>query len=210
MLLLTFHVGIRHSRCIGKDIIRCLTLIYSTMATSRYFKKATSPLSPPPAATVESRTPTKPVVTMIESVTPLRRSTRGVKVEPVTPEAPETSQSASKRSLIASLQKYAYDTPSKRVKVEDNADALRSPELVALEDDKPVKKKTPSKKPVIQLALDKPHPAPKNWERQYELIERMRKRIVAPVDDMGCERPRTTADADPKVSELVAGLMADD
>lgn len=171
------------------------------MATSRYFKKASSSLSPPPVTGFESQTPAKPVVTMIESVTPLRRSTRGVKVEPVTPGEPETSQSEGKRSLTASLKKYAFESPSKRVKVEHNADALRSPELVALEDDKPVKKKTPSKKPVIQLALDKPHPAPKNWERQYELIEMMRKGIVAPVDDMGCERPRTTADADPKVSD---------
>jgi endonuclease-3 len=32
--------------------------------------------------------------------------------------------------------------------------------------------------------LEKPHPAPARWEEQYRLIERMRKGIVAPVDDM--------------------------
>lgn len=121
---------------------------------------------------------------MVEAVTPLRRSTRSVKAEPVTPPAPGSSQSANKRSLTASLQKFAYDSPSKKVKLEANAESLRSPPLVAVELDEKPKRKTASKKPVIQLALDKPHPAPKNWERQYELIEKMRKGIVAPVDDM--------------------------
>jgi endonuclease-3 len=46
--------------------------------------------------------------------------------------------------------------------------------------------KTPksSKKPFPQVALEKPHPAPARWEEQYRLIERMRKGIIAPVDDM--------------------------
>ena len=35
-----------------------------------------------------------------------------------------------------------------------------------------------------QLALEKPHPEPPKWREQYGLIERMRKGIVAPVDDM--------------------------
>jgi hypothetical protein len=35
-----------------------------------------------------------------------------------------------------------------------------------------------------QVKLDKPHPAPLKWREQYALIERMRKGIIAPVDDM--------------------------
>lgn len=48
---------------------------------------------------------------------------------------------------------------------------------------KPTRKPTPRK-----LALDIPHPAPKNWEKQYAIIEEQRKTIVAPVDMMGCEQ----------------------
>ncbi|WVO17159.1 hypothetical protein L204_104851 [Cryptococcus depauperatus] len=55
-----------------------------------------------------------------------------------------------------------------------------------------------AKKPIPLSALSKPHPAPANWEEQYRLIEQMRRGIVAPVDDMGCERPRTSAEGNPK------------
>ena len=41
-----------------------------------------------------------------------------------------------------------------------------------------------SKKPSIKLRLEKPHPAPARWEQQYTLIERMRAKIVAPVDTL--------------------------
>ncbi|WWC87459.1 uncharacterized protein L201_002348 [Kwoniella dendrophila CBS 6074] len=58
--------------------------------------------------------------------------------------------------------------------------------------------KTPRKKPLPQLFLDKPHPAPPKWEEQYKLIEHMRKGIIAPVDNMGCDRPRTVVNDDPK------------
>ena len=49
---------------------------------------------------------------------------------------------------------------------------------------KPKPKKSPAKKPTIKLKLDKPHAEPKNWERQYGLIEVMRAKIVAPVDTL--------------------------
>ena len=49
---------------------------------------------------------------------------------------------------------------------------------------KPKPKKSPAKKPTIKLKLDKPHAEPKNWERQYALIEVMRGKIVAPVDTL--------------------------
>ncbi|WWC60036.1 uncharacterized protein I303_102599 [Kwoniella dejecticola CBS 10117] len=58
--------------------------------------------------------------------------------------------------------------------------------------------KSASKKPFPKLSLDKPHPAPPRWEEQYRLIEHMRKGIIAPVDNMGCDRPRTVVNDDPK------------
>jgi hypothetical protein len=41
-----------------------------------------------------------------------------------------------------------------------------------------------SKKPVVKLKLEKPHPAPEHWEKQWDLILRMRAKIVAPVDTL--------------------------
>jgi endonuclease-3 len=41
-----------------------------------------------------------------------------------------------------------------------------------------------SAKKLPQLALENPHKAPEKWEEQYRLIEKMRRGIVAPVDDM--------------------------
>lgn len=49
-------------------------------------------------------------------------------------------------------------------------------------------------------AREKAHPAPARWYEQYQLIERMRAGISAPVDTMGCERPATMADLDARVS----------
>lgn len=57
------------------------------------------------------------------------------------------------------------------------------------EDIKPVVRPKPTRKPTPRkMALDIPHPAPKNWEKQYAIIEEQRKSIVAPVDLMGCEQ----------------------
>ncbi|EIW66237.1 hypothetical protein TREMEDRAFT_23302, partial [Tremella mesenterica DSM 1558] len=47
-------------------------------------------------------------------------------------------------------------------------------------------------------ALEKPHPAPPKWKEQYDLIKRMREGIVAPVDEMPCERTSINGAADPK------------
>ncbi|KAK4048714.1 alpha,alpha-trehalase nth1 [Microbotryomycetes sp. JL221] len=60
--------------------------------------------------------------------------------------------------------------------------------------------------------LDKPHPEPKKWLQQYEVIEQQRKRIVAPVDTMGCEqggRDRNEpppSDKDPVTHQAVQNL----
>lgn len=52
---------------------------------------------------------------------------------------------------------------------------------------KPRATKKPSSKP--KLKLEKPHPEPANWKRQYDLIALMREKIDAPVDTLGCDVP---------------------
>ncbi|KAJ3523329.1 hypothetical protein NMY22_g11489 [Coprinellus aureogranulatus] len=49
------------------------------------------------------------------------------------------------------------------------------------------KGKAKAQKPV-PTALATPHPAPEHWEEVYGLIREMRKKIVAPVDTMGCDQ----------------------
>jgi endonuclease-3 len=57
--------------------------------------------------------------------------------------------------------------------------------------------KLKSKKP-IQMALDKAHPAPAHWVKQYDLIKEMRRSVNAPVDTMGCAT-FMNIDAEPRV-----------
>ncbi|GAA6057470.1 hypothetical protein JCM3770_000777 [Rhodotorula araucariae] len=60
-----------------------------------------------------------------------------------------------------------------------------------IEDVKPAKNKKPRspRKPKAHVErLATPHPAPKNWERTYEVIRKQREGILAPVDTMGCEQ----------------------
>jgi endonuclease-3 len=143
-------------------------------------------------------------VTLITSdVTP-------VKVEPPSPSSASTYTSlrratrsvSSSSSRPVDLGSYAYKpttpSPRKRVKRESPAAADREDDpLVKLEEvpltpisqlaeTGPSRPLTPrsNKKPMPQMALAKPHPAPARWEEQYRLIERMRRGIVAPVDDM--------------------------
>ncbi|KAK6907011.1 hypothetical protein I203_101000 [Kwoniella mangroviensis CBS 8507] len=139
--------------------------------------------------------------------TSLRRTTRSTTT---------SSGESSKRSIL-DIGKYQYvpSTPPRKrakveIKVEDVEDTIiastpksndRSIVKVETVDTKPsISPKTPksTKKPLPQLSLTKPHPPPPLWEEQYRLIEEMRKNIVAPVDTMGCERPRTIVDNDPK------------
>ncbi|WWC98973.1 hypothetical protein V866_005867 [Kwoniella sp. B9012] len=139
--------------------------------------------------------------------TSLRRTTRST----------TTSNGESSKRSILDIGKYQYvpSTPPRKrskveIKVEDVEDTINAStpqsnarSLVTVEtvDTKPsISPKTPksTKKPLPQLSLIKPHPPPPHWEEQYRLIEEMRKNIVAPVDTMGCERPRTIVDNDPK------------
>ncbi|TCD61247.1 DNA N-glycosylase and apurinic/apyrimidinic (AP) lyase [Steccherinum ochraceum] len=47
---------------------------------------------------------------------------------------------------------------------------------------------SPRKQKAIPQSLDTPHPAPPNWRDTYDTIKRMRSKIVAPVDTMGCDQ----------------------
>lgn len=120
-----------------------------------------------------------------QEFTTMRRTTRSsrssVKAEPVNPQSTGPTPGI--------LSAYAYQPtatpPRKRVKVELEAEDELKP--VKLEDEDGTttpKSKRAKSKPMPVLALDKPHPEPPRWKEQYRLIERMRKGIVAPVDDM--------------------------
>ncbi|RDX47442.1 DNA glycosylase [Lentinus brumalis] len=62
---------------------------------------------------------------------------------------------------------------------------------------KPKRVTSPRKPKIIPTALETPHPAPPRWQETYDTIKRMRSRIVAPVDTMGCDRAQLK-EADPR------------
>lgn len=82
---------------------------------------------------------------------------------------PQTSTRTPRRSA------RQIGAPAEEVEIED---------MVATPASKPAKSPRPYTPTKVKLALDKPHPEPKNWRRQYELIEKMREKIVAPVDTL--------------------------
>ncbi|QRV86771.1 HhH-GPD superfamily base excision DNA repair protein [Ceratobasidium sp. AG-Ba] len=97
------------------------------------------------------------------------------------------------------ISKFAYSasrprrpasvkTPLKKLKIEDEAETEEVKPKTKTQKTSPTKKlnASPRKKKGIVMELDKPHPAPPNWEKQYKLIEEMRENIQAPVDTMGC------------------------
>ncbi len=67
-------------------------------------------------------------------------------------------------------------------------------------EDRPIPKRaSSSRKPkAIPTALETPHPAPARWRETYDTVKRMRARIVAPVDTMGCEQAQLK-ETEPKV-----------
>ncbi|SCV69483.1 BQ2448_2503 [Microbotryum intermedium] len=80
---------------------------------------------------------------------------------------------------------------------------------------KKIKKEPSPRKPTpFVVKLHKAHPEPKRWREAYEIIRKQRKRIVAPVDTMGCEqggRERGTAppsDKDNRLSILVSLMLS--
>jgi endonuclease-3 len=144
-----------------------------TMITSR---------TPPPVVKPEPASPSNAISDLedrpTQVLTPsLRRSTRSTPLG--------KNGDSSKTTLDVSSYAYAPVTPSprKRAKIEhiDVKPELKTP----VKSERPILA-TPksSTKKLPQLALEKPHKAPDRWEEQYRLIERMRKGIIAPVDDM--------------------------
>ncbi|KAH9890497.1 DNA glycosylase, partial [Cubamyces lactineus] len=69
---------------------------------------------------------------------------------------------------------------------------------------------SPRKPKTIPTALETPHPAPPRWREAYDAIKRMRSRIVAPVDTMGCDQAQLK-ETDPKnqrFSTLVSLMLS--
>ncbi|WRT65292.1 uncharacterized protein IL334_002235 [Kwoniella shivajii] len=131
------------------------------------------------------------------SFTSLRRTTRSSVSTSSAGDPSIPSIAGKKTKFDASKYQYHPSTPPrKKLKVETTTPISVKAENVT--EESPRTPKSASKKSLPQLALAKPHPAPLQWEEQYKLIERMRKGIIAPVDDMGCERPRTVINDDPK------------
>lgn len=89
------------------------------------------------------------------------------------------------RSQTATPKKSTplFDAPSDSEDDEADFDPPK-PIVKAEEADIKPKKRSPSKKPSLLVA----HAAPPRWEQQYDIIRDQRKRIVAPVDMMGCEQ----------------------
>lgn len=117
------------------------------------------------------------------------------------PQTPSTRRSmrialaASVTATPDSVFKGEDDDEEKLVSIGQDADVKAEPQSPAT----PSRKKTGggSSTP-IKLKLDKPHPEPPRWRRQYTLIEQMRARIIAPVDTLGCETPNRERSDDPR------------
>lgn len=105
--------------------------------------------------------------------TSLRRSTRSS----VTAEGSASPVRNSKLNIA----KYEYKDPTPSSRKRQKIDDIVKEEEVETKTS-PIK--SPAKKPLPQVALAKPHSAPAKWEEQYQLIEKMRRGFVAPVDEM--------------------------
>lgn len=116
---------------------------------------SSSSLSPPPHFG-ESALPV--TVKPEPPATPLRRVPRAQRT-------PQTN----------AVVKAEAETPLRVVK-EESGTLARTPKVK--------KEAKPRTSTPIKLKLDKPHPEPVRWRRQYELIEKMREKIVAPVDTL--------------------------
>lgn len=156
---------------------------------------ASSSLSPPPHV---GRSSFSVTVKPEPPATPVRRSTRAQNT-------PQTNTSVKAESSLSPLKsvKEALAPPARTPRIKKESTA------------------TPRPATPIKLKLEKPHPEPPKWRRQYELIEKMREKIVAPVDTLyvvvgvmvertlltgsfaarrGCETPNRERSDDPKVS----------
>ncbi|KAH8100342.1 DNA glycosylase [Cristinia sonorae] len=116
---------------------------------------------------------------------PLRRSKR-VKLEEkstVSRVKTEGEESGLKTRLARKTQ---AQPSSSAVKLEETEDTI------TIQSSRAKVKREPSSSPKkvksIPQSLETPHPAPVNWRDTYDTIKRMRAKIVAPVDTMGCDQ----------------------
>ncbi|GAA6003189.1 hypothetical protein JCM10207_001793 [Rhodosporidiobolus poonsookiae] len=132
-------------------------------------------------------------------------SSRVTLYEPAAPSA-SSSLSATASSAPASASPSRRRTRSSAalespVKAESEADEAEEEDVKPVrgkgkgkgvkqeeEGEKGKKPRSPRKPKAHVEALAIPHPAPKGWEKTYEVIRMQRERIVAPVDTMGCEQ----------------------
>ncbi|KAL0062482.1 alpha,alpha-trehalase nth1 [Marasmius tenuissimus] len=77
----------------------------------------------------------------------------------------------------------AEETPNKKAKARKRPSVDVETKETTLASPSP--SKTPRKQKPIRQSLDKPHPAPENWQEVFEKIREMRRHIVAPLDTMG-------------------------
>lgn len=143
-----------------------------TMITSR---------TPPPVVKPEPASPPNALPELEDPPTlapTLRRSTRSTPI----------GQNGESLNTTLDVSSYAYapvtPSPRKRAKIEqvEVKPDIKTP--VKSEDRPTMATPKSSAKKLPQLALEKPHKAPDKWGEQYRLIERMRKGIIAPVDNM--------------------------
>jgi len=143
-----------------------------TMITSR---------TPPPVVKPEPASPLNAISDLEDPLTHaprLRRSTRSTPIG--------KNGESSKTTLDVSSYAYSPVTPSPRKRAKIGHVDVKPDIKTPVQSENRPNMATPksSAKKLPQLALDKPHKAPDKWEEQYRLIERMRKGIIAPVDNM--------------------------
>jgi hypothetical protein len=101
-------------------------------------------------------------------------STKRIKIESSTPTPKSMRSSTTRRPTTKGEQSPLND-------IEDLTPPPPNQATPTLKSTPKPRAYTPTK---IRLSLDKPHPEPPHWRRQYELIEKMREKIVAPVDTL--------------------------
>ena len=93
--------------------------------------------------------------------------------------------------------------PPAGIKAQDSEEDLPAPSSKVSADmqgrPKPKRASSSRKPKAIPTALATPHPPPARWREMYDTVKRMRARIVAPVDTMGCEQAQLK-ESEPKVS----------
>ncbi|KAI0628808.1 DNA glycosylase [Trametes polyzona] len=144
-----------------------------------------------------------------EEVAIIRRSKR-LKVDSrSTTEQSENNTSVARTTgsdALPSTPQTKKKRTAKLLKVEEE------PTTLAVPSPGPSKRKSasPRKPKPIPTALETPHPAPPHWRETYDTIKRMRSRIVAPVDTMGCDQAQLK-ETDPKnqrFSTLVSLMLS--